>query len=189
MLESVVHESRGKASPVLWYCSYSVHDARHAYAMIAAGRYVIPARELKIFQISNKIPVFGPHSALRTQQPTLVFPHIPPFCSELVVTMLLHNGSEEKNQHGHSSSGFLSTPGAGAVAQSSSDDGPREMDDRTAPACEEIEPFNINIPVFMERTFRMIDSVSDDIVCWSRAGDSFIVKKASDTMRWCGDKS
>lgn len=92
--------------------------------------------------------------------------------------MLLHNGNEEKNHHGHGS-GFLAAPGAGAVAQSSSDDGPREMDDKTAPASEEIEPFNINIPVFMERTFRMIDSVSDDIVCWSRAGDSFIVKKAS----------
>lgn len=99
--------------------------------------------------------------------------------------MLLHNGHEEKDPHGHSG-GFLSAPGASAVAQSSSDDGPREMDDQSAPACEEIEPFNINIPVFMERTFRMIDSVSDDIVCWSRAGDSFIVKKASKyrAMMW-----
>lgn len=98
--------------------------------------------------------------------------------------MLLHNGNEEKNQHGHSS-GFLAAPGARAVAQlsSSADDEPPEMDDKSAPACEEIEPFNINIPVFMERTFRMIDSVSDDIVCWSRAGDSFIVKKASDPER------
>lgn len=93
--------------------------------------------------------------------------------------MLLHSGNEEKDQHAHSS-GFLDDPGARApVAQTSSDDRPRETDDKNAPACEEIEPFNINIPVFMERTFRMIDSVSDDIVCWSRAGDSFIVKKVS----------
>lgn len=98
--------------------------------------------------------------------------------------MILHNGNEDKDQHGYSS-GFLAAPGASAVAHSPSDDEPREMDDKTAPACEEIEPFNINIPVFMERTFRMIDSVSDDIVCWSRAGDSFIVKKASNT--WGGD--
>lgn len=105
--------------------------------------------------------------------------------------MLLHNGGDEKSPHGHSG-GFLSAPpGTSSVAQSSSDDGPREMDDQAAPACEEIEPFNINIPVFMERTFRMIDSVSDDIVCWSRAGDSFIVKKASNTTSEMifGDKS
>lgn len=96
--------------------------------------------------------------------------------------MLLHNGNEEKSQHAHSSSsGFLATSGDIAMAQSSSSDEPRAMDGKTAPSCEEIEPFNINIPVFMERTFRMIDSISDDIVCWSRAGDSFIVKKASDT--------
>lgn len=97
--------------------------------------------------------------------------------------MLLHNGNEEKqhHQHGHSS-GFLADPGARAVASSSSCAEPRDIDDKSAPACGEIEPFNINIPVFMERTFRMIDSVSDDIVCWSRAGDSFIVKKASNEM-------
>lgn len=81
MLESVVHESRGKASPVLWYCSYSVHDARHAYAMIAAGRYVIPARELKIFQIRIKYPWSGrtPHSAPNSQHS--FFPIYHPFAA------------------------------------------------------------------------------------------------------------
>ena len=41
------------------------------------------------------------------------------------------------------------------------------------------EPSNANIPVFMERVLCMIDDLSDDVVCWSAAGDSFIVKKAS----------
>lgn len=44
---------------------------------------------------------------------------------------------------------------------------------------EEMEPFNNNIPVFLDRTFRMIENVSNDIVCWSEAGDSFIIKQAS----------
>ncbi|CAM9634610.1 unnamed protein product [Scytosiphon promiscuus] len=42
---------------------------------------------------------------------------------------------------------------------------------------EQMEPFNNNIPVFLDRTFRMIENISNDIVCWSEAGDSFIIKQ------------
>jgi len=42
---------------------------------------------------------------------------------------------------------------------------------------QENESSAINIPVFMERVLKMIEDLSDDIVCWSTAGDSFIVKK------------
>ncbi|CBJ33316.1 n/a [Ectocarpus siliculosus] len=44
-------------------------------------------------------------------------------------------------------------------------------------ASPEIEPFNSKIPVFLERTFRLIDNTSDDIVSWSAGGDSFIIKQ------------
>lgn len=36
---------------------------------------------------------------------------------------------------------------------------------------------NDHIPVFLDRTFSMIEQVPDDIVCWSTAGSSFIVKQ------------
>ncbi|CAN0097995.1 unnamed protein product [Ectocarpus sp. 12 AP-2014] len=40
------------------------------------------------------------------------------------------------------------------------------------------EPYNSNhIPVFLDRTFSFIEDASPDIVCWSEAGDSFIIKK------------
>lgn len=52
--------------------------------------------------------------------------------------------------------------------------------DAETPALAQVEePFNNNIPVFLDRTFRMVESVSDDIVCWSEAGDSFIIKQVS----------
>lgn len=34
-----------------------------------------------------------------------------------------------------------------------------------------------HIPNFLERTFRMIEQGAADVVCWSRAGDSFIIKQ------------
>lgn len=49
-------------------------------------------------------------------------------------------------------------------------------DERMSAASQEIGVFN-HIPVFLERTFRMIEQAPDDIVCWSPAGDSFIVKQ------------
>lgn len=55
---------------------------------------------------------------------------------------------------------------------------PASEDETPAPSQVE-EPFNNNIPVFLDRTFRMVESVSDDVVCWSEAGDSFIIKQVS----------
>ncbi|CAM9252063.1 unnamed protein product, partial [Hapterophycus canaliculatus] len=37
--------------------------------------------------------------------------------------------------------------------------------------------FRNDVPVFLDQTFRMIENVPDNIVCWSRAGDSFIIKQ------------
>ncbi len=53
------------------------------------------------------------------------------------------------------------------------------MNQAAAFQLENEESPHINIPVFMERVLKMIEDLSDDIVCWSTAGDSFIVKKAS----------
>jgi len=40
-------------------------------------------------------------------------------------------------------------------------------------------------PVFVELLFGMIDDLPDDIVSWSVAGDSFVVKQASEKrQRW-----
>lgn len=44
-------------------------------------------------------------------------------------------------------------------------------------ACSEIECLSKNVPVFLDRTFKMIGQVPDDVVCWSTAGDSFIIKQ------------
>ena len=38
-------------------------------------------------------------------------------------------------------------------------------------------------PVFIELLLRMIEQLSDDIVSWSNAGDSFIIKQASERDR------
>ncbi|CAM9501155.1 unnamed protein product, partial [Ectocarpus fasciculatus] len=40
---------------------------------------------------------------------------------------------------------------------------PASEDETPAPSQVE-EPFNNNIPVFLDRTFRMVESVSDDVV-------------------------
>lgn len=34
-----------------------------------------------------------------------------------------------------------------------------------------------NVPVFLDRTFTMIEQVPDEIMCWSRDGNSFIIKQ------------
>lgn len=55
---------------------------------------------------------------------------------------------------------------------------PARADERMAAASQEEEVgVNNHIPVFLDRTFRMIEQVPDDIVCWSTAGDSFIIKQ------------
>lgn len=42
-------------------------------------------------------------------------------------------------------------------------------------------------PVFIELLLRIIEESSDNIVSWSTAGDSFIVKQASEEMWAVGD--
>lgn len=44
-------------------------------------------------------------------------------------------------------------------------------------------PETFNIPSFLERILKMIENVSDHIVCWSEAGDSFIIKQVSEQDR------
>lgn len=41
---------------------------------------------------------------------------------------------------------------------------------------------NNHIPVFLDRTFRMVEQVPDDIMCWSTAGDSFIIKQVGQEL-------
>lgn len=55
-------------------------------------------------------------------------------------------------------------------------------DERMGEASEETGVFN-HIPVFLDRTFRMIENVPDDVVCWSEAGDSFIIKQVGAAER------
>ncbi|CBJ33318.1 n/a [Ectocarpus siliculosus] len=83
---------------------------------------------------------------------------------------------------------------APASSPLSSSEQPAAEAETPAPTQAE-EPFNNNIPVFLDRTFRMVESVSDDIVCWSEAGDSFIIKQihrdrssSTGTKRRLGEK-
>lgn len=55
--------------------------------------------------------------------------------------------------------------------------------DDPASAEQDVDSFNNNVPVFLDRTFRMIENVPDDVVCWSEAGDSFIIKQASKCLK------
>lgn len=47
----------------------------------------------------------------------------------------------------------------------------------SAAAPQQMGPPTMHIPVFLDRIFRMIENVPDDVVCWSKAGDSFIIKQ------------
>ena len=88
--------------------------------------------------------------------------------------MASDNGNaEDTSQHEAGSQGSHS-PGGGAAPLSGD-----EEKAVGAGVSEQIEPFN-NIPVFLDRTYRMVENVPDDIVCWSDAGDSFIIKQASE---------
>lgn len=49
--------------------------------------------------------------------------------------------------------------------------------DESMPASSPEIVVNTHIPVFLDRTFRMVEEVPDAVVCWSTAGDSFIVKQ------------
>lgn len=70
-------------------------------------------------------------------------------------------------QTGQESAGVRSSPSAPAAAPVG-----------VAVACSpEIPSLSKNVPVFLDRTFKMIGQVPDDIICWSRAGDSFIIKQ------------
>ncbi|CAN0524190.1 unnamed protein product, partial [Scytosiphon promiscuus] len=33
------------------------------------------------------------------------------------------------------------------------------------------------VPVFLDRTYTIVDTSSDDVVSWSEAGDSFIIRQ------------
>lgn len=48
---------------------------------------------------------------------------------------------------------------------------------RRASASQQKTETPTHIPNFLERTFRMIEQGPADVVCWSRAGDSFIIKQ------------
>lgn len=56
---------------------------------------------------------------------------------------------------------------------------PAQSDESMGAGSQEIGVNNPNnhIPVFLDRTFRMVEEVPDDVVCWSTAGDSFIIKQ------------
>ncbi len=92
----------------------------------------------------------------------------------LIRIMASDNGNaEDTSQHENGSQGSQS-PGGGAAP-----DAEEEKPVGGGVVSEQLEPFN-NIPVFLDRTYRMVENVPDDIVCWSDAGDSFIIKQASE---------
>lgn len=79
----------------------------------------------------------------------------------------------------------ISSPSGAGTAVSRSSSAAAAADETTA-ACDNtdaecsaqmMEPFNNDIAVFLDRTFRMIEAVPNDIVCWSEAGDSFKIKQ------------
>lgn len=93
------------------------------------------------------------------------------------------NGNVDRNgQHGQGGPNISLSSGAGAASLSSADESGLDSgagDNTGAGGCSEhVEPFNNNIPTFLDRTFKMIETISNDVVCWSEAGDSFIVKQA-----------
>ena len=54
--------------------------------------------------------------------------------------------------------------------------GERGVGGRAAARSQQMEP-PMHIPVFLDRTFRMVEQGPADVVCWSRAGTSFIIKQ------------
>lgn len=93
-------------------------------------------------------------------------------------------GTADESDHGQGG------PGSGIIRVpiSSSAGAQGAIGDNTMGASagsERVEPFNNNIPLFLDRTFRMIESVSDDIISWSEAGDSFIIKQVREYETYC----
>lgn len=82
-----------------------------------------------------------------------------------------NNSDADTNHH---QDGGVGADGAGADGAGADDLGAAEQD---------VDSFNNNIPVFLDRTFRMIENVPDDVVCWSEAGDSFIIKQVCKSVR------
>lgn len=109
------------------------------------------------------------------------------------------NGTADgNNQHEHGEPRASVASGSASIsATHSATDAPKGSADNTAGASptgsERTESFNNNIALFLDRTFRMIESVPDDIVCWSEAGDSFIIKQvgaaASSARRRAAEES
>lgn len=81
------------------------------------------------------------------------------------------NSDADTDHRNDGGSRFSLSPGAAADGAEADDPGVAE---------EEEDSFNNNssIPVFLDRTFRMVENVPDEVVCWSDAGDSFIIKQA-----------
>lgn len=84
-------------------------------------------------------------------------------------------GSVSTDRHEHGRFRISQASGAGAVPQSPCGNEPRVG---AAGVSARFDPLN-HIPVFLDQTFRMVEGLPDGVVCWSEAGDSFIIKQAS----------
>lgn len=85
------------------------------------------------------------------------------------------NGSFVTRHHEYDRFRISQSAGAGTVPQSPCANEPRVG---AAGVSGQLDLLN-HIPVFLDRTFRMIEDLPDDVLCWSEAGDSFIIKQAS----------
>lgn len=52
-----------------------------------------------------------------------------------------------------------------------------EKTSQSDPAKPQRPPPMQPVPVFLDRTYTMVDTSSDDVVSWSEAGDSFIIRQ------------
>lgn len=75
-----------------------------------------------------------------------------------------------------SASGSGTLPGSSGGASAQGAVGDNSMAGAPPPTGSERMSLN-NIPVFLEKLFTMIESASNDVVSWSEAGDSFIIKQ------------
>lgn len=81
-------------------------------------------------------------------------------------TKIMTNDNSDADTNHHKDGELRISPTSGAGAD---DPGATEQD---------VDSFNNNIPVFLDRAFRMVENVPDDVVGWSEAGHSFIIKQA-----------
>lgn len=97
---------------------------------------------------------------------------------ETVTTSIMADDkSDADTSHQDSGSQTSPSPRAGGNGAGADDLGATEQD---------ADSFNNNIPVFLDRTFRMIENVPDDVLCWSAAGDSFMIKQVRLSSKRCG---